>query len=234
MGLGFWIQLGLMAFVGGSLLRLGAETGIALFTMLGMITFVLVGLRALAEVNAVQIQAGVRDLERILREAAARWPALRLPAGRPGSPQYVVRAGRCWVVLGIDTTPETGLWRLVQPGLGARARRLEREAKALPLDQEAEAVHPVLVLVRRRVRRPEEELGEAVQVPLVNAEALPGLLEALAAADQAEGRYRTAGTVVEGSGDAGAADWVQELAKRLGARVLKPSQAKTASLAAGS
>ena len=151
-----------------------------------------------------------------------------LPAGKPGSPQYVVRAGRSWVVLGTDTTPETGLWRLVRPGLEARARRLQREAARLPLGQETGAVHPVLVLVRRRVRRREEDLGMALRVRLINPEAVPGLLEALGTGDGADGRG------VEGSAQVGPVQAVQELAQSLGARVLRPSRARTGSVAAGS
>lgn len=223
MRLGVWIQLGVMAFVGGSLLRIAAETGVALFTMFGMIAFVLLGLRALAEVHALQSEAGLRDLERVLREVAARWPVLRLPARRPGAVRYLVHAGRSWVAVGVDTSSEASFWSLVRPGLVARTRRLEAEAARLPvgdgaaLGDGAGAVTPVLVLLRRRVRAREEALGANLGVPLVNAEGLADLLARLAgpaANAQAEER----GAVPQGS----SIESFEALARRLEARILRP------------
>lgn len=230
MRFGVWVQLGLMAFVGGSLLRLGVQTGVALFTMFGMITFVLLGLRALAEVSTVQSQAGLRDLERILRREAGRWPVLRLPGRRPGAPRYLVHAGGGWVALGADTSSDAGFWWLVRPGLIAHARRLQREAASLPLGEGARPLTPVLVLVRRRVRPREEALGKALGVRLLNAEVLPGLLEALsdgaggASGEEAEGGVPTRPGI----------QVVGELARRLGARVLSAEGAGVERLAAGS
>lgn len=227
MRLGVWVQLGLMAFAGGSLLRLGVETGLALFTMFGMITFVLLGLRALAEVNALQSQAGLRDLEHMLRLQAARWPVLRLQAQRPGSPRYVVQLDGAWVVLGTDTSSEVGFWWLVRPGLEAQARRLQREVRELPLGEGEAPVRPVLVLVRRRVRQRERALGEALGVGLLNPEALPNLLKELDGSSGGAGGAGAEGTVPAEAG----IQVVGELARSLGARVLKPVGAQRGSLA---
>lgn len=210
-----WVLLGFLAFVGGSLLRLGVETGTAGFTMFGMIAFVLIGLLALQEVAGLQTRAGWGRLGRVLRAQAAARPVLRLPGGGRGSLRYLVAAGSTWVALGVDTSSEAGLWSLVRPALAARGRRVIEEASRLPLGDQAPAVMPALVLLRRKVRAREEALGEGLGVRLLNPEELPGFFQEVAARKSEPGET---GDESEGVGEAPPS--AESLARLLGAEIL--------------
>lgn len=167
-----WLILGVLAFLVGTLFRLGELTGAGLFRMFGYLGMAVTAIIATWMLTRSQERSGRDELRRAL-ESRDTLRLYRVPEGLHVpwlTAEVIVECNGVYYLITSTTLPNFR---------GRRYRRrlrsaIEHLSKVGTRDDDFPLRH-VIVLLRRRVRDEEQRLAEEYGVTLVNPEGLAGL-----------------------------------------------------------